>query len=95
MQELVDVMELRTPFMGENWIYTGFDLLYGGYGKLVLNLKILHFKFNTVMINGLIQEMIDQVLIQLNLCLYGEFNEKTITTINVCNCNRSISGCDY
>ena len=24
----------RTPFMGENWIYTGFDLLYGGYGQI-------------------------------------------------------------
>jgi len=26
----------RTPFMGENWIYTGFDLLYGGYGQIGL-----------------------------------------------------------
>jgi tetratricopeptide (TPR) repeat protein len=24
----------RTPFMGENWIYTGFDMLYGGYGQI-------------------------------------------------------------
>ncbi len=24
----------RTPFMGENWIYTGFDMLYGGYGQV-------------------------------------------------------------
>lgn len=24
----------RTPLIGENWIYTGFDLLYGGYGQI-------------------------------------------------------------
>lgn len=24
----------RTPFMGENWIYTGFDLHSGGYGQI-------------------------------------------------------------
>jgi len=34
----------RTPFMGENWIYTGFDLLYGGYGQVGIKTENLTFQ---------------------------------------------------
>jgi tetratricopeptide (TPR) repeat protein len=34
----------RTPFMGENWIYTGFDLLYGGYGQVGFKTESLTFQ---------------------------------------------------